>query len=152
LLLSTSNIGTICLSFYRFYKSQLILKICHSRIASSEELVYHSLINTTLQNLFEWITFADDFNFFFCLILYQLCTYKMLNRIVNSNNNFCIVCLSNIYQSSITLINISKFHKNSTSIPPNLFTLKTIYHHISPPSCYSLMECLPLKGKRTNRL
>jgi len=67
-----------------------------------------------------------------CLILHQPCSYGMLNKIINPNNNFCIVCFPNIYQSSTTLINIQRFHRSSTNISPHLFTLKKISHYITP--------------------
>jgi len=66
-----------------------------------------------------------------CLILHQPCNYGMLNKIINPNNNFCIVCFPNIYQSSITLINIQRFHRSSTNISPHPFTLKKISHYIT---------------------
>jgi len=71
-------------------------------------------------------------NFLYCLILCQLRTYKIINRIVNSSNNLCIVCFLGIYQSIITLISISKYHISSTNISPHLFTIKKISHHITP--------------------
>ena len=66
------------------------------------------------------------------LILHQMCTYGMFNRIINPSNNICIVCFSEIYQSSITIISIPRFHKSSSNISPHLFTLKKISHHITP--------------------
>jgi len=65
------------------------------------------------------------------LILRQLCTYEILNRIVNSNNNLCIVCFLGIYQNNITLISIPRYYRSSTNISPHLFTLKKIFHHIT---------------------
>ena len=56
----------------------------------------------------------------------------MLNRIVNLGNNFCIICFSSIYQDSITLISIPKFHRNSTNISLHPFILKNNSHYITP--------------------
>jgi len=57
----------------------------------------------------------------------------MLNIIINSSNNLCIVCFSDIYQSSITLISIPRYHISSTNtnISPHLFTIKEISHYIT---------------------
>jgi len=70
-------------------------------------------------------------NLFYYLILCQLCTYRMLNKIFNSSNNSCIVCFPDIYQNSITLISIPRFHRSFTNITPYHFTLKNISHHIN---------------------
>ena len=66
------------------------------------------------------------------LILRHLCIYGMLNRIVNPSNNLCNVCFPSIYQSSITLISIPRYHGSSTNISLHIFTLKKISHHITP--------------------
>ncbi|KAL9344409.1 hypothetical protein Peur_062084 [Populus x canadensis] len=71
-------------------------------------------------------------NLLCCLILCQLCTYRMLNRIVDPSNNLCIVCFPCIYRSSISFFNILRYHINSTDISPHLLTLKKIYHYIAP--------------------
>jgi len=70
-------------------------------------------------------------NLICCVILHRLCTYGMLNKIVNPSNDLCIVCFPNIYQSSITLISFLRFHKCSTNISPYLFTLTKIFHLIT---------------------
>jgi len=66
------------------------------------------------------------------LILCQLCTYRMLNRIVDPSNDLCIVCFQCIYRSSISFFNILRYHINSTDISPYLLTLKKISHYIAP--------------------
>ena len=66
------------------------------------------------------------------LILRHLCIYGMLNRIVNPSNNLYNVCFPSIYQSSITLISIPRYHGSSTNISLHIFTLKKISHHITP--------------------
>ena len=71
-------------------------------------------------------------NLLCCVILHQLCTYRLLTKNVNPSNNFYIVCFSSIYQGSITLINIHRFYRSSTNISPQSFTLKKISHHITP--------------------
>jgi len=71
-------------------------------------------------------------NLLYCLIPHQLRTYEMLNIIVNPSNNLCIVCFPCIYQSSIPLISIPRYHISSTNISPHFFTLKNIYHYITP--------------------
>jgi hypothetical protein len=68
-------------------------------------------------------------NLLCCLILCQLCTYGMLNKIVNPSNNLCIVCFSCIYQSNIPFINIPRYHISSTNISSHLLTLKKISHY-----------------------
>jgi len=70
-------------------------------------------------------------NHLYCLTLRQLCTYRMLNRIVNSSNNLCIVCFSCIYQSCIPFLGILRFHIFFTDISPHLFILKNILHYIT---------------------
>jgi len=59
-------------------------------------------------------------NLLYCLILRQLCIYRILNKIIYPSNNFCI---------KITLISIPRFHRSSTNISPHPFTLKKISHH-----------------------
>jgi hypothetical protein len=72
-------------------------------------------------------------DFLWYLILRQLHTYGMLNTIINSSNNLCIVCFLDIYQSSITLICILRYHISSTNtnISPHLFTIKDICHYMT---------------------
>jgi len=41
-------------------RSVIVKKTHEYSYSSSEELIYHSLIDTTLQNLIEWVTFTDD--------------------------------------------------------------------------------------------
>ena len=67
-----------------------------------------------------------------CLLLRQLRTYGMLNKIVNPSNNLCIVCFLCIYQSNIPFLSILRYHIGSTNIFPHLFTLKEISHYITP--------------------
>ena len=76
-----------------------------------------------------------------CLLLRQLRTYGMLNKIVNPSNNLCIinpsnnlciVCFSCIYQSNIPFLSILRYHIGSTDISPHLFALKEISHYITP--------------------
>ena len=71
-------------------------------------------------------------NLICCLILRQLRTYGMLNRIVNQSNNLCIVCFPNIYQNRIPLLGILEYHISFTNIFPHLFTLMEISHFITP--------------------
>jgi hypothetical protein len=71
-------------------------------------------------------------NLLCCLILCQLWTYGMLNRIVNPSNNLCIVCFSCIYKSSIPFINIPRHHISSTNISSHSFTHKKISHYTNP--------------------
>jgi len=71
-------------------------------------------------------------NLLCCLILRQLHTYEMLNKIVDPSNKLCIVCFPCIYQSSIPLFNILGYHISSTNISPHLFTLKEISNYITP--------------------
>jgi len=66
------------------------------------------------------------------LILRQLCSYRMLNRIVDPSNVLCIVCFSCIYQSSIPFFNILRYHISFTDISLRLLTLKKISHYITP--------------------
>jgi len=70
-------------------------------------------------------------NLIWYLILRQLCSYKMLNRIVNPNNNLCTVCFSCIYQNNIHILSILRYHISSTNIFPHLFTLKETFHYIT---------------------
>ncbi|KAL9388297.1 hypothetical protein Peur_016902 [Populus x canadensis] len=71
-------------------------------------------------------------NLLCCLILHQLCTYRMLNRIVDPSNDLCIVCFPCIYQSNISFFSILRYHISSTDISPHLFILKKISHYIAP--------------------
>ena len=71
-------------------------------------------------------------NLFCCLILRQLRTYRILNRIFDPSNDFCIICFPCIYQNSIPLLNILRYHISSTSIPSPLLTFKEISHYITP--------------------
>ena len=71
-------------------------------------------------------------NLFCYLILRQLRTYRMLNKIVDPSNDLCIICFPCIYQNSIPLLNILRYHISSTNIPPHLLTLKKISHYIAP--------------------
>ena len=71
-------------------------------------------------------------NLLCCLILSQLHTYRMLNGIVNSSNNLCIVCFPCIYQNIIPFFSILRYHIGSTEISPHLFILKKISHYIAP--------------------
>jgi len=66
------------------------------------------------------------------LILCQLRTYGMLNRVVDPNNDLCIVYFPRIYQSCIPFLSIFRYHIGSTNISPHLFTLKKISHYIAP--------------------
>jgi len=71
-------------------------------------------------------------NLLCCLILCQLCTYRMLNKIVDPSNDLCIVCFSCIYRSSISFFSILRYHISSTNISPHLLTFKKISHYIAP--------------------
>jgi hypothetical protein len=71
-------------------------------------------------------------NLLCCLILRQLRTYRMLNKIVNPSNNLCIVWFSCIYQSNIPFLSFLRYHIGSTDISPHLFALKEISHYITP--------------------
>jgi len=71
-------------------------------------------------------------NLLCCLILRQLHTYRMLNKIIDPSNELCIVCFQCIYWSSISIFNILRYHISSTDISPHLLTLKKISHYIAP--------------------
>jgi len=71
-------------------------------------------------------------NLLCCLILCQLHTYEMLNKIVDPSNNLCFVCFPFIYQSSIPLFCIFGYHISSTNISPHPFTLNEISNYITP--------------------
>jgi hypothetical protein len=71
-------------------------------------------------------------NLFCCLILHQLRTYRILNRIVDPSNDLCIICFLCIYQNNIPLLNILRYHISSTNIPLHLLTLRKISHYIAP--------------------
>jgi len=71
-------------------------------------------------------------NLLCCLILRQLRTHGMLNKIVNPSNNICIVCFPCIYQSNISFLSNLRYHIGSTNISLHLFTLKEISHYITP--------------------
>jgi len=71
-------------------------------------------------------------NLLCCLILCQLCTYRMLNIIVDLSNDLCIVCFPCIYRNSISFFSILRYHISSTNISPHLLTLKKISHYIAP--------------------
>jgi len=71
-------------------------------------------------------------NFLYCLILRQLRSYGIFNRIVDPSNNLCIVYFPCIYQSNILLLSILRYHISSTNISPLPFPFKKISHDITP--------------------
>jgi hypothetical protein len=71
-------------------------------------------------------------NLLCCLILRQLRTYRMLNRIVDRSNNLCIVCFLCFYENNISLFSIFRYYIGFTDISLYLFILKKILHYITP--------------------
>jgi len=62
-------------------------------------------------------------NLLYCLLLRQLRTYGMLNKIVDPSNDLCIVCFQCIYQNKNPLLNI--FHRQSLRNLDSVFLRKT---------------------------